>query len=47
MKQTILFLAFILATGSLFAREPVWVFNNGPDAASISLGQGSSTAKPG
>lgn len=40
MKQTILFLAFILATGSLFAREPVWVFNNGPDAASISLGQG-------
>ena len=40
MKQFLLFLSFIVSAGSLFAREPVWVFNNGPDAELISLGQG-------
>ncbi len=40
MKQSLLFLSIIVSAGSLFAREPVWVFNNGPDAKLISLGQG-------
>ena len=40
MRQSLLFLSMILSAGSLFAREPVWVFNNGPDAKLISLGQG-------
>ena len=40
MKQSLLFLSMIVSAGSLFAREPVWVFNNGPDAKLISLGQG-------
>jgi hypothetical protein len=30
----------VLSAGFLFAREPVWIFNNGPDARLISLGQG-------
>lgn len=30
----------IVSAGFLFAREPVWVFNNGVDAKMISLGQG-------
>lgn len=40
MKQSLLVLSIVVSAGSLFAREPVWVFNNGPDAKSISLGQG-------
>lgn len=40
MKQSLLFLSMIVSAGSLFAREPVWVFNNGPDAKLISFGQG-------
>ncbi len=40
MKTSLLFLSFIVSVGSLFAREPAWVFNNGPDAKSIALGQG-------
>jgi hypothetical protein len=40
MKQFLLFLSMIVSAGSLFAREPVWIFNNGPDAKLISLGQG-------
>lgn len=40
MKPSLLFLSMIVSAGSLFAREPVWVFNNGPDAKLISLGQG-------
>ncbi len=40
MKQFLLFLSMIVSAGFLFAREPVWVFNNGPDAKLISLGQG-------
>ena len=40
MKQSLLFLSMIVSAGSLCAREPVWVFNNGPDAKLISLGQG-------
>jgi hypothetical protein len=33
-------LSIIISSGSLLAREPMWVFNNGPDAKSISLGHG-------
>lgn len=40
MKQSLLFLSMIVSAGSLFAREPVWVLNNGPDAKLIALGQG-------
>ena len=40
MKQPLLFLSMIMSAGFLFAREPIWVFNNGPDAKLISLGQG-------
>lgn len=40
MKQSLLFLALIVSAGSLFAREPAWIFNNGPDAKLISLGEG-------
>ena len=40
MKPSLLFLSMIVSAGSLFAREPVWVFNNGPDVKLISLGQG-------
>jgi len=40
MKQSFLFLSIILSASSLSAREPAWVFNNGPDAKLISLGQG-------
>ena len=40
MKQSLLFVIFVLSAGLLFAREPVWVFNNGPDAKLISVGQG-------
>lgn len=35
-----LFLASALSAGFLQAREPAWIFNNGPDAKLISLGQG-------
>ena len=35
-----MFLLFVLSAGFLPAGEPVWVFNNGPDAKLISLGQG-------
>ncbi len=40
MKHSILFAMIVLSTGFLSAREPVWIFNNGPDAKLISLGQG-------
>lgn len=40
MRTSLLFLSLILSAGSLFAREPAWVFNNGPDAKLISPGQG-------
>ena len=40
MKKPLLFLSLIVLAGSSLAREPVWVFNNGPDAKQISLGQG-------
>ena len=40
MKHPLLFLSLIACAGSLFAREPVWVFNNGPDTKLLSLGQG-------
>ena len=42
MKHTLLCLPFllILFAGTLLAREPVWIFNNGPDAKAITLGQG-------
>ena len=40
MKQSFLLVILVLSAGSLSAREPVWVFNNGPDAKLISLGQG-------
>ena len=40
MKATLPFVLVLLFAGSLEAREPAWVFNNGPDAKSISLGQG-------
>ncbi len=40
MKPSLLFLCVVACAGSLSAREPVWVFNNGPDAKLISLGQG-------
>ncbi|MDA3925157.1 MAG: hypothetical protein PF904_10715 [Kiritimatiellae bacterium] len=33
-------LLLVLSVGFLQAREPVWVFNNGPDAKLISIGQG-------
>ena len=41
IKRTIrLFLLLVLSVGSLPAGEPVWIFNNGPDAKLISVGQG-------
>lgn len=40
MRTSLLFLSLLLSAGSLFAREPAWVFNNGPDAKLISPGQG-------
>jgi hypothetical protein len=40
MKPSLLFLSILVSAGSLFAGEPVWVFNNGPDAKLISLGHG-------
>lgn len=40
MKRLLLFFLLFAPAGSLFAREPVWVFNHGPDAKLISLGQG-------
>ena len=40
MKRSFLLLIIVLSSDLLLAREPVWVFNNGPDAKLISLGQG-------
>jgi len=40
MRQSLLFVSIVLSAGLLFAREPVWVFNNGPDAKRIAVGQG-------
>ena len=40
MKRSILSLIIVLSASLLLAREPAWVFNNGPDAKLISLGQG-------
>jgi hypothetical protein len=35
-----------LSAGFLQAREPAWIFNNGPDAKLISLGQVSFATRP-
>ncbi len=40
MKPSFLFLSIVLSAGSLVAREPAWIFNNGPDGTAIALGQG-------
>ena len=40
MKPSLLLLSLLVSAGSLLAREPAWVFNNGSDAKLISLGQG-------
>ena len=40
MRHSLFFLSIILSVSSVTAREPAWVFNNGPDATLISLGQG-------
>ena len=40
MKASLLFLLCAASAGSLFAAEPVWVFNNGPDAKRIVVDQG-------
>lgn len=41
MKASLyVFVAMVAAAGSLWAREPVWIFNNGPDAKLIVLDQG-------
>ena len=40
MKPSLLSAIVALSAGSLHGREPAWVFNNGPDAKLISLGQG-------
>ncbi len=40
MKQLLLVLSIILTADLLPAREPAWVFNNGPDVKSILLEQG-------
>lgn len=40
MKQLLVFLSVVVSSGFLFAREPAWVFNNGPDVGLISVGQG-------
>lgn len=40
MRKPFPILSIIMFAGSLFARDPAWVFNNGPDAKYISLGQG-------
>ncbi|MBM4089319.1 MAG: hypothetical protein FJ276_07805 [Planctomycetes bacterium] len=40
MKQILLLMSIIVSAGVLCAREPVWVFNNGPDAGLIVLGEG-------
>ncbi len=40
MKTPLLLLSVVLSASALFAREPTWIFNNGPDAKLISLGQG-------
>jgi hypothetical protein len=40
MRQSLLVLSIVLCAGSLFAREPAWVFNHGPDAKRITLRQG-------
>ena len=40
MKQYLISVVVALAACSLSARDPAWVFNNGPDAKLISLGQG-------
>jgi hypothetical protein len=40
MKQFLAYLSIVLSASFLPAREPAWVFNNGPDTKLISLGQG-------
>jgi len=40
MKRSLLLLAIVFSAGTLDAREPAWIFNKGPDAKLISLGQG-------
>jgi hypothetical protein len=40
MKQSLIPVLIAVSAGAACAREPVWVFNNGPDAKLISLGQG-------
>ncbi len=40
MRASLVFVAIFVSVSSSVAREPVWVFNNGPDAELISLEQG-------
>lgn len=40
MNKLILILTVLLSASSLPAREPAWIFNNGPDAKLIAIGQG-------
>ena len=40
MKASLLFSLSILLVGNLPAADPVWIFNNGPDAKRISMDQG-------
>ncbi|MDD4102758.1 MAG: hypothetical protein PHU80_09040 [Kiritimatiellae bacterium] len=40
MKNVVKIAVLVLGASGALAREPVWVFNNGPDAARILIGQG-------
>lgn len=40
MNKFILILIAVLSASSLPAREPVWIFNNGPDAKLLAIAQG-------
>ena len=39
MKASLLFSLSIFLAGNLLAADPVWIFNNGPDAIRISMDQ--------
>lgn len=46
-KKTSVVLGGMLCAAALLAREPAWIFNNGPDVRLISLGQGQLCAEVG
>ena len=46
-KKTSVVLGGMLCAASLLAREPAWIFNNGPDVRLMSLGQGQLCAEVG